>query len=630
MFSNFIYFLVALILYSTCDYPGAEASMPDHALIMALVLAIFFRWMCRFLFNRLQNAQEGMGRLEPYGATRGADLSVDKLLSRLSMAALGLFAVDLYFLRLNHLLDGVMVFERFPTLRALVFLAVFLSYLVMVWSSAWPVQKNNFSDIVSRKTFVRSNISFSLPALLPWFLISLTADLIDLLPFEQPGAFLATPMGEIVYVLVFLVAIAGMGPFLIQKVWGCHALEPGPARYRIETLCRRADIKYRDILKWELFGGSMITAGVMGIWGRFRYVLVTPSLISMLGNDELDAVIAHEIGHVEHHHIHFYLLFFAGYIACIYAFLEPLVMLIISSPVLDFMGFFQLSREAVMTLVLSGVLILFFLVYFRYGFGFYMRNFERQADLHVYRYLPDARSMITTFHKIAGYSRQAWDKPNWHHFSIKERVHFLARCETDVSLIDRHHQKVRRMMWGYVVIMVGVCALGYHLNFGMGKAGINRYVTEKLIFRELASNSHDPEIQVLAGDYYYDAGAFDKAISFYKKAIEINPNSAHALNNLAWLYTTCDDPAFRNPADALVLAKKAVDLDKSPHVLDTFAEALFINGYYEQALGMAKEALIKARDRQDYYQDQVERFKKAALTGQADSFQRWADTPTEQ
>ena len=610
MFSNFIYFLVALILYSTCDYPGADAAMPDHALMMALVLAIVFWWGCRFLFGRLQAAQERMEELEPYGMQFGVDQAMDKLLSRLSMGALVLFALDLYLLRLNHLLDGVLVFEKFPTLRALVFLGLFLAYLVMVWSSAWPVQKRNFSASVSRKAFVRSNISFSLPALLPWFLISLTADVIDLLPYKQPGAFLATPMGEIVYVLVFLVAIAGMGPFLIQKVWGCHSLEPGPARYRIETLCRRAGMKYRDILKWDLFAGSMITAGVMGIWGRFRYILVTPSLLSMLGNDELDAVIVHEIGHVQHRHIHFYLLFFAGYIACIYSFLDPLVMLIVSSPLLDFMEFFQMSREGMMTLVLSGVLILIFFLYFRYGFGFYMRNFERQADIHVYRYLPDARAMITTFHKIAGYSRQAWDKPNWHHFSIKERVHFLARCETDAGLIERHHQKVRRMMWGYVVLIMGVCALGYHLNFGTGKVGINRYVTEKLLFRELSSNSHDPEIQVFAGDYYYDAEAFEKAISFYRMAIDTDPNNAHALNNLAWLYATCSDPFFRNPEDSLVLAQKALVLDKSPHVMDTLAEALFINGRYEQALEMATEALKMARDRHDYYRGQVERFKK--------------------
>ena len=603
MFANFIYFLVALILYSTCDYPGADATLPDHAVVVALVLVILFREICRFLFNRLEKAEQWMGEGK-------SELSMDKLLARLSMGALGLFAVDLYLLRLNRLLNGVWLFEKFPTLEALFFLGLFLSYLVIVWSSAWPVQKKYFSDTLSQRDFVRSNISFSLPALLPWFLISLLADLIALLPFKQPGAFLASPLGEIVYVLVFLAAIAGLGPFLIQKVWQCRPLEPGPVRYRIEMLCARAHLKYRDILKWDLFGGSMITAGVMGIWGRFRYILVTPSLISLLRDDELDAVIAHEMGHVERHHIHFYLLFFAGYIACIYAFLDPLVMLVVSGPLPDLMGFAGISREAMMTVILSGVLIVMFLLYFRYGFGFYMRNFERQADLHVYRYLPDAKAMITTFHKIVGYSRQAWDKPNWHHFSIKERVHFLARCETDPSLIDRHHKKVRRMMWGYVILMVGVCALGYHLNFGAGKVGINRYLTEKFILRELAQKGHDPEVRLLAGDYFYDVGDFERAVSLYRGVLHDNPENPHALNNLAWLYATCEDPSHRNPREALVLAQKALALDQGAHVLDTVAEALFVNGRYEEALAVSREALKSARDRKDYYREQVARFTR--------------------
>ncbi|SMC58893.1 Zn-dependent protease with chaperone function [Desulfocicer vacuolatum DSM 3385] len=604
MFANFIYLLVALVLYSTCDYPGADVAIPDYGMGIALGLVALFWWGCRFFFNRLEKKIK-------HGFVPELNISMDKLIARFSMGALCLFAVDLYLLHLNQLLADFKIFKIFPTLEALVFMGLFLLYLVIVWACAWPVQKKYFSGTLSQKEFIRSNISFSLPALLPWFLVSILADLLELLPFEQPGAFLATPLGEVVYVLTFMVAIAALGPFLIQKVWGCHSLNPGPIRQRIEQLCRRAGVKYRDILKWELFGGSMITAGVMGIWGRFRYILVTPSLMSLLGNGELDAVIVHEIGHVENRHIHFYLLFFVGYIACIYAFLDPLIMIIVSGPMLEVMAFAGISREAMMTLVLSCVLILLFVLYFRYGFGFYMRNFERQADLHVYQYLPNARSMITTFHKIAAHSHQPWDKPNWHHFSIKERVHFLARCEADHLLIKGHHKKVRAMMWGYIVFLAGVCILAYYLNFGPGKVGINQYVTEKIVLQNLEQRGNDLEAQLLAGDYYYETGAFDKAIVFYQTAIENDPDNAHALNNLAWLYATCKDFSHRNPPRALTLAKQAVSVDRSPHVLDTFAEALFINGHLEQALKVAKQALETAEDRRDYYQEQVARFKKS-------------------
>lgn len=609
MFANFIYLLVALILYSTTDFAGDAMSPPSFAVLTALFLAALFGGGCRIFFRRLEFAWQA-------APASVSDRYMDKCLSRFSIGALFLFAVDLYLLRLYLVLDDVWLFRHFPTLEALVFLGVFLFYLTLVWHAVWPVQKRFFTDGVSQKEFVLSNLSFSLPALLPWLLLSFTTDIIALLPFEQPGAFLATPLGEIVYVLLFLAAIACLGPALIQKAWRCRPLAPGHSRSRIEALCRRAGIAYRDILKWELFGGGMITAGVMGIWGRCRYILVTPGMIRLLRDEEVDAVIAHEIGHVQKYHIHFYLLFFAGYIACIYAFFDPLALLLLSGPVLDLVTFMGVSPDTVMTLGLSLLLIFLFLVYFRYGFGFFMRNFERQADLHVYNYLPDARSMITTFHKIAGYSRQAWDKPNWHHYSIRERVHFLARCEIDPSLIVKHHRKVRRMMWGYIVLIGLVCLAAYHYNFGAGKQGMNRYVAEKLILWQLEENRSDPEMHALAGDYFYDAGQFDRAVEFYLQVIGQDPENAHALNNLAWLYATCKDPLYRRPEAALALARRALAVDRSAHVLDTYAEALFINGRPAQALEASREALKMARDREAYYREQVTRFEKKYLSGQ--------------
>ena len=601
MFSNFIYLLVALILYSTTDFAGDTPEPPSYALMTAVVLGMLFWGICRFLFNRVAASLADRG-------LSAVDRLLDRLLSRLSIGALCLFAVDLYILRLHRLLDGVALFRLLPTLESLVFLSLFLLYLVMIWASAWPVQKRVLDDGMSRRSFVFSNISFALPALLPWLLLSFTTDLVALVPFEQPRAFLSTPLGEIVHVLLFLAAIACLGPLLIQKVWQCRPLAPGVSRERIEKLCRRAGLKYRDILIWELFGGGMITAGVMGIWGRYRYILVTPGMLRLLHAEEVDAVIAHEIGHIERYHIHFYLFFFAGYIACIYAFFDPLAMLLLSGPLVDWLRPAGLSPDTAMALMLSVMLIVMFLLYFRYGFGFYMRNFERQADIHVYNYLPHARPMISTFHKIAGYSRQAWDKPNWHHFSIRERVHFLARCEVDPGLIAAHHQKVRRMMWGYVVLMMCIGLAGYHLNFGQGRQSLDRYVAEKLILRQLSHNGHNGEVLLAAGDFYYGDKKFDQAIAFYRQALALSPDNAHALNNLAWLYATCEDPAHRNPQAALELARQALAVDRSAHVLDTWAEALFINGRYEAALAAAREALAVARERRSYYQKQLDRF----------------------
>src|SRR5207302_179269 len=52
----------------------------------------------------------------------------------------------------------------------------------------------------------------------------------------------------------------------------------------------------------------------------------------------------------------------------------------------------------------------------------------------------------------------------------------------------------------------------------------------------------------------------DEAIAAYRKAIELDPNLANAYNGLSWLFATCSDAKFRDPSQAVALAKKAVEL----------------------------------------------------------------------
>ena len=605
MYANFIYFLVALILYTTCQVPLAGDTLPSYTLVFFFGLLLFYALVCLIGFRRLET------RVRPVGGDHQLDHQLDRLISRLSILAILLFAGDLYVLKIKHLFAGLFLFQRFPTLEALVFLAVFLFYLVILWSSAWQLQKQFFPESVSRRKFVLSNISFSLPALLPWLILSLLADIIQNLPFEAPKAFLATPQGEILYVATFLIAVASLGPLLIQKLWGCTSLESGVIRARIEGLCNKSGLKYADILKWELFGGSMITAGVMGLVAKFRYILVTPALVRLLSFQELDAVIAHEIGHVQRRHIPFYLFFFAGYMVSVYLLFDPLLLVVYYiTPLFKPALLLGMDQESVATLAFSLILIGLFLTYFRFGFGFYMRNFERQADLHVFTLLGDVGPLITTFEKIARFSHQSPDKPNWHHYSISRRVSFLRRCTTDGSLIKAHHNKVKKMVWGYGLLFCLVLFAGYSINFGAGKEVFNRFLTETVLIRQLQLNPANTELYALVGDYYYDAEKFSQAIDAYGNVLKIDGDNVHALNNLAWLYATCSSADFRDPVKALDLSRQALALSRVSHILDTHAEACFINGFYDKAFVLAMEARKRATERLEYYESQIQRFKK--------------------
>ncbi len=594
--------MAALVIYTTSELFDSPSEFDPGAIGFCLASTAAFALICRTYFNRLAVLGQSLPAQE-------IDQRVNTAVSRLSIAALVLFAVNIYGFRVNHVLSGVAIFQWVPTLGALLFLGLFLFYLILIWNFAYQIQKRFFTDSLTKKSFILSNVAFCLPAMLPWCFLSLLADCLGLLPFDGLNRFLNSTTGEVIYILFFVIAVSVFGPVLIQRLWGCRSMAPGRDRQRIEKTCQMADLKYRDILVWNLFGGGMITAGVMGLIGRYRYILVTPALLACLDDDEVQGVILHEIGHVYHRHMLFYLFFFAGFIACNFVFFEPLMLMIyLINPLYDGAAFLGLSQDTAHAAITCLVLIGLFIIYFRFVFGLFMRHFERQADLHIFKYTDSPSALISTFYKIASLSRQSIDKPNWHHFSIGRRIGFLEKCRMNPDLIQNHHRKVKKMIAGYVFAVGAIFFLGYSVSYGVLNPSFSRFVAGKILGRQLELNPDNSDLYVQVGDFYYDGRQYEKAMVAYENVLKIDPVNVHALNNLAWLLATCPDKAFRNAPKALELARRAVDLQKEAYILDTYAEALYLNNYKRQALAAAKQALKMSTKRKQYYEDQVTRF----------------------
>ena len=608
MFGNFIYFIVALLIYSTYQPSEQTNFAPLDTLIYFFSLILLF-----FIFSRRQ-----FTRIAHMSATHSHDVLDQQFSSaqtRQSVLAIALFAVDIYGLNLSSYFTGIWLFEAIPTLQALLFMALFVGYLAIVWSNAHVAYRHIYGADLTRQAYVASNIAFSVPVLLPWLLLSGIADLILALPFDLPREVLRSPEGETAYFLFFLFAVAVIGPLIIQKFWRCRPLEAGYHRQRIEALCRRADLKYADIMYWPIFGGRMITAGVMGLVSRFRYILVTDALLRILSPEEVDAVIAHEIGHVKKHHLLFYLFFFIGYMVIAYATFDLIVYLIIfSEPIYRFVFMTGISRTTVTTGLLSLAIIFNFLVYFRFIFGYFMRNFERQADASVYGLFASAAPLISTFEKIVAVSGHSPDKPNWHHFSIGQRVDFLNRCEADRTWVRRHDRKVRVSIAIYVATMVVVGVAGYQLNFGQTGRQLNEKFFETAILNEISRNGEsNAGLYGMLGDLYLGRSSFSQAVAAYQTALDLDPHSTIVLNNYAWLLATCEDPAYRNPEQALDLSRKAAAIEQSPYILDTLAESLYVNGRITEAVEAATSALELAKTNRAYYNGQLEKFQAARV-----------------
>src|SRR5262249_19500862 len=88
-------------------------------------------------------------------------------------------------------------------------------------------------------------------------------------------------------------------------------------------------------------------------------------------------------------------------------------------------------------------------------------------------------------------------------------------------------------------------------------------------------------------------GRVAEAPAHYEKGLAIQPRTAVAYNNLAWLLATAPDPALRDPARAVELARKSVELDpKQGTSWNTLGAALYRIGDCSGAI----EALRKSNE----------------------------------
>ncbi|MCP4666909.1 MAG: M48 family metalloprotease [Deltaproteobacteria bacterium] len=601
MFNNIIYFIVVLLIFNI-NYPekAPESSLVFSIIMLALGWLVFGGYcgkVFQALLKRLDQGEGSDGRMTS---------QYQRLVLRLSVLAILLFAMDVYFLNLKYWLQMVPGLERFSVLQGALALALFLFYLGTMWYFAYPVYEAIFRPGITRRSFVRSHVRFNLPILFPWFILTLLHDLLALSPWSGPKGILSGVGGQVIFFSSFLTLLMIIMPWFIQHWWGCKPLSPSEKGGQLEGFLHDKGFKYRRLLKWPIFEGRLMTAGIMGIVPRYRYILITDALLEMLSLEELKAVMCHEMGHAKYRHLLYYLFFFVGFMVLSFGMFDLFPYLLYAHP------FFAKSLSDagahagnLFYLFLSIPMLMTLVVYFRYVMGFFMRHFERQADLYSAEVMGTPEHTISSLEKIALLSGKSRDLPSWHHFSIKERVDYLWRALRNPGLIKRHHRFVTASFLIYLITMAG---LGYVLNFSPVKQDMAFTIIEKGLHARLLKEPENAALYQDLAVVYHTMGKYQEAKETYEKIIDLDPNQAASLNNLAWLLVTASREELRDERRGLDLAKRAVALERSPAFLDTLAEAYYVNGFVQDAIHTTEEAITRATGNRAYYKKQLKKF----------------------
>ena len=401
---------------------------------------------------------------------------------------------------------------------------------------------------------------------------------------------------ELLSSLILMVLLA---PVVFVKSWGAKAIENGKEYEEIHNELEDSRTPVTAILSWPDSIMPYSTAGVIGFLRGFRYLLISPQLLKELSSEELRAVTAHEAGHLLLQHMLFYLLAFI----CL---LEFFAIAGSTNLLLSWTGVLEISG------MLMGVAaILSIILFIRFVIGFLSQNFERQADCHSFeRY--GISPISTALLKVSWLNGINPEQDNWHHYGIRQRIDFLSICVKNPEMLQKHHRHVSRIKLWCVVLLVGLLGANYMLN--------SEIVQTKALAWKLEQSDEnwqlkDAPMLLKMGDLLYFQNQQDRAELWYRRALELDPEEPHTLNNLSWLLTEKHNNDEQRLQESVILAQQALAIKQAAFIWDTLAEAYLINGKYEaaadaarQALKLAKEKMGLTRDTDlNYYHERLEK-----------------------
>jgi Tfp pilus assembly protein PilF len=132
-------------------------------------------------------------------------------------------------------------------------------------------------------------------------------------------------------------------------------------------------------------------------------------------------------------------------------------------------------------------------------------------------------------------------------------------------------------------------------------AGRGEYAKAAGLLRRYGARwPNDARAAGMLASLYARLGNPREAGRFYREALARRPDSAADLNNFAWFLATKPDATASERAEALFMARRAVEFDPSSHRFrGTLAVALLAEGHDEQAKAEGQRAISLAREAGD-------------------------------
>jgi STE24 endopeptidase len=197
-------------------------------------------------------------------------------------------------------------------------------------------------------------------------------------------------------VMGFQLLMLVLAPVLIMPLFNKFSpLPPGSLRDRLLELARRTGFQTRGIQVMDGSKRSRHSNAFFTGFGRFRKIVLFDTLIQQLDESELEAVLAHEIGHYRRRHILKFLI-----LSALLSFAGFYILFLLAQKPWFYEAFGFRSGSAVPALLLFGLLSGLVTFWLSPLLNYWSRRYEYQADAFAASAINRALPLITALRKL--------------------------------------------------------------------------------------------------------------------------------------------------------------------------------------------------------------------------------------
>jgi STE24 endopeptidase len=230
--------------------------------------------------------------------------------------------------------------------------------------------------------------------------------------------------------LLFM-GVSRLLPWLMSLFYPVVPLADGILRDGLIGLARKAGIRVGAVYEWRISARTrQANAFVSGV-GRARRITLTDTLLQELSPEEVEAIVAHELGHYAHHHIWKRVLLQVPIFCGIFG----VISLIVQTEVI---WFAETGKGWADLKLIPG---LFFLWQIGYVYGRLIvaalaRKQEKEADLFGWKLMSGSKAFISAMQKLTALNLVVFDKGTqwkYQHPPTADRIAAAAQFERDAS-----------------------------------------------------------------------------------------------------------------------------------------------------------------------------------------------------